>query len=114
MIHITEDKLKAAIQICLGGDGIYTEEREAKLVHDIKALTLQNVRESALDAFNTLNADTLLKGQRGMSKRFYAACAVIQGVLAGGGYYIGKDDAETLVKRAYELADELLKQENYE
>ena len=40
MIHITEDKLKAAIQICLGGDGIYTEEREANLVHDIKALSI--------------------------------------------------------------------------
>jgi len=43
MIHITEDKLKAAIQICLGGDGIYTEEREAKLVHDIKALSIADV-----------------------------------------------------------------------
>lgn len=40
MIHITEEKLKAAIQICLGGDSIYTEEREAKLVHDIKALSI--------------------------------------------------------------------------
>ena len=44
MIHITEDKLKAAIQICLGGDSIYTEQREAKLVHDIKALSITDVR----------------------------------------------------------------------
>lgn len=43
MIHITEDKLKAAIQICLGGDSIYTEQREAKLVHDIKALSIADV-----------------------------------------------------------------------
>ena len=42
MIHITEDKLKAAIQICLGGDSIYTEQREAKLVHDIKALSISD------------------------------------------------------------------------
>lgn len=46
MIHITEDKLKAAIQICLGGDGIYTEEREANLVHDIKALSIADVSVS--------------------------------------------------------------------
>ena len=46
MIHITEDKLKAAIQICLGGDSIYTEQREAKLVHDIKALSIADVSGS--------------------------------------------------------------------
>ena len=45
MIHITEDKLKAAIQICLGGDSIYTEQREAKLVHDIKALSIADVMD---------------------------------------------------------------------
>lgn len=43
MIHITEDKLKSAIQLCLGGDCIYTEQREAKLVHDIKALSIADV-----------------------------------------------------------------------
>lgn len=43
MIHITEEKLKAAIQICLGGDSIYTEKRESNLVHDIKALSIADV-----------------------------------------------------------------------
>ena len=43
MIHITEEKLRAAIQICLGGDSIYTEKREANLVHDIKALSIADV-----------------------------------------------------------------------
>lgn len=45
MIHITEDKLRAAIQICLGSDSIYTEGREAKLVHDIKALSVDDVAQ---------------------------------------------------------------------
>lgn len=49
MIHITEEKLKAAIQICLAGDNIYTEEREAKLVHDIKALSIADVSGNSLD-----------------------------------------------------------------
>lgn len=43
MIHITEEKLRAAIQICLGGDNIYTDKREVKLVHDIKALSIADV-----------------------------------------------------------------------
>jgi len=30
MIHITEDKLKAAIQIALGGNGAYTHELESR------------------------------------------------------------------------------------
>ena len=71
MIHITEDKLKAAIQICLGGDSIYTEQREAKLVHDIKALSIADVSgslrfsEREVDfaylcgVFNTLGIDGL-------------------------------------------------------
>lgn len=52
MIRITEEKLRAAIQICLGGDGIYTEQRETKLVHDIKALsTPDEGRREELKAF---------------------------------------------------------------
>lgn len=43
MIHITEEMLRAVIQICLGGDSIYTEGREAKLVHNIKALSIDDV-----------------------------------------------------------------------
>lgn len=43
MIHITEQKLRAAIQISLGADGIYTKDREDKLVHNIKALSIADV-----------------------------------------------------------------------
>jgi len=44
----------------------------------------------------------------GMSKRFYAACAAMQGLLASG--YDVKFDI--LIRNSYECADELLKQEN--
>ena len=54
MIHITEDKLKAAIQICLGGDSIYTKQREAKLVHDIKALSIADVSGSFTSKFQEI------------------------------------------------------------
>ena len=59
-------------------------------------------------------------GCRGMSKRFYAACAAMQGILSSD---ILMNTAITLSKRlscekdyaickmAYELADEMLKQE---
>lgn len=49
--------------------------------------------------------------QEGMSKRFYAACAAMQGILSGQDYRrpIANDE---VVKVAYELADKLLEQEN--
>ena len=34
------------------------------------------------------NGQTTLEVSEGMSKRFYAACAAMQGVLAGEGYYL--------------------------
>lgn len=43
MINITEEKLRIAIQMCLSNNGIYTEKREANLVHDIKALGIADV-----------------------------------------------------------------------
>lgn len=43
----------------------------------------------------------------GMSKRFYAACAAMQGMLASP-FDIGKSE---LIKKSFEYADELLKQE---
>jgi hypothetical protein len=58
------------------------------------------------DAYNQIES--------GMSKRFYAACAAMQGILASW----SRDDMPTTtgiklcVSTAYELADELLKQEN--
>ena len=58
----------------------------------------------------------------GMSKRFYAACAVMQGLLANSQLTsliasqfkdIDADKANSVVVKAvYDIADELLKQEN--
>ena len=50
----------------------------------------------------------------GMSKRFYAACAAMQGMLANSNY---KDsdfnrNKESMISLCYVAADELLKQEN--
>ena len=56
--------------------------------------------------------------QEGMSKRFYAACAAMQGMLTNkGAYWQGYSEnlngylPEELAKLSYEFADELLKQE---
>ena len=63
----------------------------------------------------------------GMSKRFYAACAAMQGLLAGDHatlqcdksgdpafpiHQINKYNFTKIAKNAFRLADELLKQEN--
>ena len=59
----------------------------------------------------------VLKRHEGMSKRFYAACAAMQGMLAHSTRYHCRKEDEALtwkqgmIKEAYELADELLKQE---
>lgn len=45
MINITDENLRAAIQICLGDDSIYSEERKDKLVHEIKALSITDVSD---------------------------------------------------------------------
>lgn len=45
-MNITEDKLKAAIQIALGEHKIYTEEIESKLIHHAKALSICAVSSS--------------------------------------------------------------------
>ena len=49
----------------------------------------------------------------GMSKRFFAACAAMQGILASWTRHSmpEKIGIEMTVKTAYECADELLKQE---
>jgi len=52
----------------------------------------------------------------GMSKRFYAACAAMQGLssteLNGLSFTRAAERAKEVVKIAYVYADELLKQEN--
>lgn len=51
----------------------------------------------------------------GMSKRFYAACAAMQGLMISNPYWASVNplgiDTPELVKRSLEVADELLKQE---
>lgn len=49
------------------------------------------------------------KIQNGMSKRFYAACAAMQGMLASP--FDIKGGKSELIKMSFEYADELLKQE---
>ena len=50
----------------------------------------------------------------GMSKRFYAACAAMQGIAAtlSDTQEIEEDLAEQIAKESYTLADALLKYEN--
>ena len=48
-----------------------------------------------------------------MSKRFYAACMAMQGILTGIRLTNSiAPDSERIVKDAYRISDELLKQEN--
>lgn len=60
----------------------------------------------AMAIFNT-NGDPT-----GMSKRFYAACAAMQGLIAGCNVNDGGFDAKWTAKAAFNMANELLKQEN--
>lgn len=48
----------------------------------------------------------------GMSKRFYAACMAMQGILANSHMSTGLSNKDGLIRASYEIADELLKQEN--
>lgn len=47
-----------------------------------------------------------------ISKRFYAACCAMQGLLANTGTGLNKINFANVVKYSFSLADELLKQEN--
>lgn len=48
----------------------------------------------------------------GMSKRFYAACAAMQGLLANPQFITGWGySPKEIIESSYELADELLRQE---
>lgn len=65
-------------------------------------------------------AVTKWKNHKGISKRFYAACAILQGFASNGSITemlayakLNLDkEREFVVRAAYQLADELLKQEN--
>ena len=48
----------------------------------------------------------------GMSKRFYAACAAMQGICADPNVKLDENGCVTVAKMAYRVADELLSQEN--
>lgn len=49
----------------------------------------------------------------GMDKRFYAACAAMQGILASyAGIKIEEYPINWIAKESYKIADEMLKQEN--
>ena len=47
-----------------------------------------------------------------MSKRFYAACAAMQGMCADPNVTLDEKGRITIVRLSYKMADELLKQEN--
>lgn len=60
------------------------------------------------DLFKEMNTDNI---NPRMSKRFYAACSVIQGIMSSNECGIAHHPA-TAVKWAYAIVDELIKQEN--
>ena len=59
---------------------------------------------------NIINEDI----PNGMSKRFYAACAAMQGLLAGRSTHMSLSTIGEygVIEYAYKFADELLRQEN--
>jgi hypothetical protein len=62
-----------------------------------------------------LKSEGIANRQEGMSKRFYAACAIMQGILANMSileHKKGNASFSRTVNVAYQAADELLKQEN--
>jgi len=53
-----------------------------------------------------------INNEYGVSKRFYAACAAMRGLIAGCDVNAGGFDAKWTAKAAWNMADELLKEEN--
>ena len=49
--------------------------------------------------------------RKGMNKRFYAACAAMQGLLANPNWSKDQIQTEAVVKVSLGMADELIKQE---
>jgi hypothetical protein len=59
----------------------------------------------------TINGEkNIIPFKEGMSKRFYAACKAMQGICVNAGR--NGHTFSKIVKISYEIADELLKQEN--
>lgn len=66
-------------------------------------------------AFPTDPMNSAFPEWNGMSKRFYAACAAMQGMLANPAINASDHyNNETIIGISYAIADELLKQENNE
>jgi len=61
---------------------------------------------------NSAKSDFSNLPHEGISKRFYAACAAMQGLIAGVRASGDGIDAKILIQSSYLLADELLEQEN--
>ena len=67
--------------------------------------------EPAFPSLSQMNESGYISNENfGMSKRFFAACAAMQGMLSNGTENIYEKDLTVL--RAYAYADEILKQEN--
>lgn len=63
--------------------------------------------------YKTEGASRYHPKQQGMSKRFYAACAAMQGLCVGKiTSEIKKGECVDIAEMSYIIADELLKQEN--
>jgi hypothetical protein len=67
-------------------------------------------QESAFP-FEYINTYGTMQSIEGMSKRFYAACAAMQGLFAAGAFNVFEDTSK-MIKCAYKHADELLLQES--
>ena len=63
-------------------------------------------------AFPVWTDDMPVEGTPGISKRFYAACAAMQGQIAKQGLSFELNQLRRDIEYAYLYADELLKQEN--
>lgn len=61
-----------------------------------------------VETYNPNNLECNCTFEIGMSKRFYAACAAMQGLIS----HYGVAFEESHIQKAYYYADELLKQEN--
>lgn len=66
MIQITDEKLRAAIQIALVGECEEPDKTEEKLMHDIKALSIGNISKSACE--HNWVSSVAYKGARVCSK----------------------------------------------